>query len=40
MVACGNGAVRVVRMQKAGGKALDEEQTRQAWNVPVGERLG
>ena len=30
-VACAKGAVRVLRMQKAGGKALDEAQTRQAW---------
>ena len=39
-IACGDGAVRVVRMQKAGGRPLDEVQTRQAWDVPVGERLG
>ena len=33
-VACGGGGVRIVRMQRAGGKALDERATAQSWRVP------
>ena len=38
-VACGDGAVRVVRMQKAGGKPLDAAQTAQAWDAAPGTVL-
>ena len=40
VVACGTEAVRVVRMQKAGGKALDAERTAQAWDAEAGVVLG
>ena len=38
-VACGEGRVRLVRIQRAGGKPLDEVRTAQSWNVEPGTVL-
>ena len=38
-IACGHGAVRLTRLQKAGGKVLDAETFRRGTPVPAGTRL-
>ena len=38
-IACGTGALILVRIQKEGGRPLDPERTAQAWRPPPGTRL-
>jgi methionyl-tRNA formyltransferase len=39
-IACGTGAVRLTRLQKAGGKPLDAEDFQRGNSLPAGARIG
>jgi methionyl-tRNA formyltransferase len=39
-IACGEGAVRISELQRAGGKAMRAEEFLRGVNVPKGARLG
>lgn len=39
-IACGTGAVRLTRLQKAGGKPLDTEDFQRGNSLPAGARIG
>ena len=39
-VACGDGAVRITDLQRAGGKAMSAEEFQRGANVPAGVKLG
>jgi len=39
-IACGEGAVRIIELQRAGGKAMSAEEFLRGANVPAGVKLG
>jgi len=38
-VACGDGALKILRLQRAGGKAMSAEELQRGFSLPKGERL-
>jgi methionyl-tRNA formyltransferase len=39
-IACGEGALRLTRLQRAGGKPMPAEAFLRGFHLPVGARLG